>query len=391
MTKLLPSQISPSHRRAALERILAISAAAMLPVKTLLAQPNIAIAQNTVRPWTIAQIVDITTQQQDVSKDFLIGSRAAWQEINARGGLFGRPIKHLVIETDGTAASLSEAIDSVRENPFCLALSGTTGDNTALALTKILQKEHLGMAHVAPWLQNASNELGDHTFPIFADRQDQIAYIVKSLSLMGIKEIGVIYASRQEQIVHQLEIDQIANRLKMKLITVVHLNDLKTLGQNFSAESPAVLLFIGGTPELALFTRGLAKLDRQRYILALADVNLQTMMQMGSARLTPIIAAQTVPMVNSNIPIVRTYRDTLTRLYDEPPTPLSLAGFIAATYTHDVLKTIHEPLNRKNVLTAFQRRDQIDVGGFKVSYNAAGRGSQYVTQTMLSKDGRTVG
>jgi ABC-type branched-subunit amino acid transport system substrate-binding protein len=359
MTKLLPSQISPSHRRAALERILAISAAAMLPVKTLLAQPNIAIAQNTVRPWTIAQIVDITTQQQDVSKDFLIGSRAAWQEINARGGLFGRPIKHLVIETDGTAASLSEAIDSVRENPFCLALSGTTGDNTALALTKILQKEHLGMAHVAPWLQNASNELGDHTFPIFADRQDQIAYIVKSLSLMGIKEIGVIYASRQEQIVHQLEIDQIANRLKMKLITVVHLNDLKTLGQNFSAESPAVLLFIGGTPELALFTRGLAKLDRQRYILALADVNLQTMMQMGSARLTPIIAAQTVPMVNSNIPIVRTYRDTLTRLYDEPPTPLSLAGFIAATYTHDVLKTIHGPLNRKNVLTAFQRRDQM--------------------------------
>jgi ABC-type branched-subunit amino acid transport system substrate-binding protein len=390
MTKL-PLQLLPGQRRAVLQRILAVSAAAMLPANTLLAQPSATSSLISGRPWFIAQIVDVSTQQQDVAKDFLIGSRAAWQDINAKGGLFGRTIKHLVIETDGTASSLRTAVDSVRDNQMCLALSGTVGDRTAVALTKMLQEERSGLAHVAPWLQNTSSELGDHTFPIFADRQDQIAYIVKSLSLMGVKEVGVVYASKHEQIMHQQEVDHIARRLLMKLVTVVFTIDLKSLGQKLSAESPAVLLFIGGTPELALFTGGLAKQDRQRYILALADVNLQTMMQMGAARLTPIIAAQTVPMVNSAMPIVRSYRGTLVRLYDEPPTPLSLAGFIAANYTFDVLKKIKGPMNRQTVLAAFQRRDQTDVGGYRVSYNATGRGSQFVTQSMLSKEGHTVG
>jgi hypothetical protein len=112
---------------------------------------------------------------------------------------------------------------------------------------------------------------------------------------------------------------------------------------------------------------------------------------LSSRNHTSVIAAQTVPMVNSGIPIVRSYRSTLLRLYDEPPTPIGLAGYISATYTYDVLKSINGSLNRKNALAAFQRRDQIDVGGFKIKYNATGRGSQYVTQSMLSKDGRTVG
>jgi ABC-type branched-subunit amino acid transport system substrate-binding protein len=343
------------------------------------------------RPWVIAQIVDVTTQQQDVSKDFLIGSRAAWQDVNSKGGLFGRSVKHLVIETNGTAASLRDAVDSIRENPLCLALSGTVGDNAAFELTRMLQQERLGLAHVAPWLQNTTSELGDHTFPIFADRQDQIAYIVKSLSLMGIKEVGVIYASKLEHILHQQEVDNIAKRLQMKLISFVPEGDLKSLSQKLNAESPAVLLFIGGTPELAIFTGILAKQDRQRYILALADVNLQTMLQINSSRVTPIIAAQSVPMVNSGMPIVRSYRSTLGRLFDEPPTPHSLAGFIAASYTYSVLKTVNASLNRKNVLAAFQRREQVDLGGFRVSYNAAGRGSQFVTQSMLNKEGQTVG
>lgn len=391
MTK--PSiELLPSQRRAILQRILAISAAAMLPASSLLAQPGRGTVSSSDRAWVIAQIVDTTEQQQDVSKDFLIGSRAAWQDINAQGGLLGRPVKHLSIDTDGTATSLRAALDTVRDNPACIALSGTVGDRTALALTKMLHEERLGLAHVAPWLQNTtSSELGEHTFPIFADRQDQITYIVKSLSLMGIKEFGVIYATTQEYALHQLEVQRIAQSLSMKLVAAVPSADLKNVGQRLDSVSPAVQLFLGGTPELAQFTLGLEKQARQRYILALADVNLQTMMQMGAVRQTPIIVAQTVPMLNSSVPIVRTYRSVMARLFDEPPTPHSLAGFIAARYTFDILRKINGPLSRQTALVAFQRRETVDVGGFRISYNASKRGGHFVTQSMLTKSGQTLG
>ena len=376
-------ELLPAQRRAVLQRILAISAAAMLPAIPVRAQP--------ARSWVIAQIVDTTAQQQDVSKDYLIGSRAAWQEINAKGGLLGRPVKHLSIEADGTATSLRAALDGAQSITTCVALSGTAGDRTAQALTNLLRAERSGLAHVAPWLQNASSELDDTTFAIFADRQAQIAHIVKSLSVVGTKDLGVIYASPQEYALYRADVERSAQRMGVQLSTTQPAQDLKSVGQKLGANSAAVQLFIGGTPELAQFTLGLEQQARQRYVLALADVNLQTMKEMGAARKTPVFAAQTVPMVNSSVPVVRAYRAAMVKFFDEPTNPLSLAGYIAARYTFEVLNRVGAGLNRQTALAAFQKREPVDIGGFMVNYNAAGRGSQFVTQSMLTKDGHTVG
>ena len=58
------------------------------------------------RGITVAQVVDMSAAQQDISRDFLTGSRAAWVDLNARGGVQGRPEQHMVLETDGTPAQL---------------------------------------------------------------------------------------------------------------------------------------------------------------------------------------------------------------------------------------------------------------------------------------------
>ena len=104
-----------------------------------------------------------------------------------------------------------------------------------------------------------------------------------------------------------------------------------------------------------------------------------------------MIATQPVPVVNSSLPVVRSYRETLARLFDEPPTPLGLAGFIAARYTYEVLDGIEGALTRPTVLGAFQQRATHDIGGFRVSFNSGRRSSHYVTQSMLTTNGRLIG
>lgn len=138
-------------------------------------------------------------------------------------------------------------------------------------------------------------------------------------------------------------------------------------------------------------TQGLEKQQRQRYLMALADVDLQTLIQMGASRSTPIIQAQPVPLVTSSMTVVRSYREALSRLFDEPPTSLSLAGFIAARFTYDVLSSVEGTLTRRSVLAAFQQRLEVDVGGFQVKYNEQGRSAAFVTQSMLTQDGRIIG
>ena len=339
----------------------------------------------------IAQLVDFSQAQQDVSKDFLIGSRAAWQDINLRGGLNGRHIQHLAVETDGTPASLRAALESVKINPACVVMSGSVGDQLASQIVDFSRQDGFNMAHVAPWLQNSSIDIDNKTFPIFAARQEQITYALKTLAVMGMTELGAVYGSARDHAAYHVEVERIASSMQLRLASFLSGGELRALGQKLTPRTPAVLLFVGGTPELAEFTQGLEKQARQRYIVALADVNLTTMTQMGAARNTPVIATQPVPLVKANLPIVRNYRETLGRLFDEPPTPLSLAGFIAARYTYEVLSSVDGALTRQSALTAFQRRDTIDVGGFRVSFNAQRRSNTYVTQSMMSADGRLIG
>ncbi len=382
----MPFPTSSSNRRQLLQRSAALGASAVVPAW---AQPGKPAGAS--RSIVVAQVVDFSQAQQDVSKDFLIGSRAAWQDINQKGGIRGRRIDHLTLETDGTLASLAAAMEPIKANASCVVLSGSVGDLMAASTVALVRKDGLNIAHAAPWLQNSSLEVDDNTFPIFAARQEQIAHALKTLSVMGLKELGAVYGTARDHSAYHVEVERIAASMQLRLESFQGAGQLRSMGQRLTPKTPAVLLFVGGTPELAEFTRGLEKQSRQRYVVALADVNLQVMQQMGAAKNTPVIATQPVPMVTASLPIVRSYRETLSRLFDEPPTSLSLAGFIAARYTFEVLNDVDGPLTRQSALAAFQRRSAMDVGGFRVSFNPQRRSSTYVTQSMMTIDGRVIG
>lgn len=378
----MPLSPAPLRRR----HVLAAGVASAISIPVLAAGPR-----GPGSPIVIGQPFDSSLAEQDVAKDFLIGSRAAWQDINSRGGLRGRPVQHLTVETDGTADGARAACRSLAENPACVALCGTVGDPLAGHVVAALRQQAAGLAHVAPWLQNSSLEIDDRTFPIFAGRQEQIAHALKSLSVMGVGEVGAVFASGREADLYLRDVTGSAAALKLRLSTYRGAGDLARLGQRLGPATPALLLFLGGTPELVQFTQGLDRQSRQRYVIALGDVNLQTLLQMGAGKATPVIATQAVPMAGAALPVVRRYREVLARLFDEPPTALSLAGFIAARYSFEVLNAIDAPLTRASALAAFQRRADVDVGGYRVRFDEGRRSAGFVTQSMLTADGRVVG
>ena len=375
-----------TSRRQWLQHVSLLVAGAAAPVWAQPAKPAAAS-----RGVVVAQLVDFSSEQQDVSKDFLIGSRAAWQDINAQGGIRGRRVEHVALETDGTPASVRAALASVKKDPACVVLSGTVGDLLASQVAVISRQGELNIAHAAPWLQNSSLEVDDNTFAIFAGRQQQIGHALKNLSVMGMKTLGAVYANAREYAALHAEVERIAAGMQLTLESFQGTGNPRLLGQKLTASTPAVLLFLGGTPELAQFTQGLEKQARQRYILALSDVNLQTLLQMGAARNTPVIATQPVPLVSASLAVVRKYRETLARLFDEPPNSLSLAGYIAARYTFEVLNETEGPLTRQSALTSFRRRTNLDIGGFRINFNGQRRSGSYVTQSMMTQEGRLIG
>ena len=371
-------------------KLLPVRRRALLVGAANLAAPVLAQSSRESAGIAVAQIFDGSAGEQDVTKDFLVGSRAAWQDINARAGLRGRPVQHLELQCEVSSSGLQQAWRAAREHPQCVALAGTAASGLAARLAELLREERADIAQAAPWLQDSAGELDERTFPIFSGRQEQITHALRSLSISGMQEVGAVYASAAAATRHRDDVARAAELLRLRLATWTGNGNLAQLGQRLGPGTPAVLLFVGGTPELVEFTQGLERQARQRYVVALADVNLQTVQQMGGGRTTPVIATQAVPLVTAPLPIVRRYRAVLARLFDEPPTALSLAGFISAHYTFQVLAGMDSAVTRAGALAAFRRQQEMDVGGYRVHFRA-GRSAAFVTQSMLTPDGRVVG
>lgn len=337
------------------------------------------------RAIAVAQIVDLSPENQDVSRDFLIGARAAWTDLNARGGgIRGRAVQHLVLETDGSAQGVRTAWLAARDNPACVTLSGCVGDSTAAAIAA-LQKGDAAMAHLAPWLHRQWTDESDTVFNIFPDYQAQIAHAIRSLAVMGVQQADAVFANAALQ--QQLQGSVIDAGKAMGL----RIQPLSAADRR--APPPAIVLFIGGTPELHDYvSRLVMPQGRQCYVIALADVNLQVLAQLGGIpRSISVIATQPVPLVTHGMPIVRAYRDVMAKLYDEPPSPQGLAGFIAARYTAEMIASITGPLTRSSVLVACRKRTGMQIGGYMVAYQGRKLASAHVTQSMLTTDGRIVG
>ncbi|MDE2418232.1 MAG: ABC transporter substrate-binding protein [Burkholderiales bacterium] len=343
------------------------------------------------RALTVVQVADTSAGQIEVSKDFVVGSRVAWQDINASGGVRGRQVQHKTVEVDGSDASLRLALDTFRSQAGVLAFVGTVGGRVAARLTELLRHEAPDIPHIAPWLQNTQLNAGDNTFPIFASRQDQISHAVRTLSLAGVSELGAVYASPAEHTDYHQDVQRTATTLGMRLITYGPSADLQKLAQSLTPQSPRILIFLGGTPELLQFSQGIEKQAAMRYVIAMSDVNLQTLSQAGMSRQVPVIATQVVPLVNTSSAVVRAYRSSLSRLFDEPPTPQGLAGFIASRYVFETLQSLEGGVTRASLMAALQRRSSAELGGFRIELDGKRRSGSFVTQSMLSHDGRIVG
>ncbi|MGA0612745.1 ABC transporter substrate-binding protein [Caldimonas sp. KR1-144] len=357
-----------------------------------LALPLAATAQpRGARPLRIAQLLDVSADQQDLSRDYATGVRLAVAELNQAG----RPWQLVTLESDGSAASLAQAVKRLRDDADIAMLVGTAGERLALASAAALRQEGLAIAQVGPWVADNTLDGDDTVFPLFASREVQLRRVLQDLGSMGVRELGVVYASPRERSALGAGVEALAARLSLRTIPLAAPvgADLAAWGASLAATSPVLQLFLGGAPELARFTQGLAQAGRQRYVVGLADVDMTTLLQIGPGKSVPLILTQVVPNPQSSaLPVVRGYRALLKQLFDEAPSPMSLAGYLAARYAAQAIGRFETPPSRAQALAELQRRPNADLGGFAISFGSGQRrGSQFVAQTMLTADGRLVG
>jgi len=95
-------------------------------------------------------------------------------------------------------------------------------------LAAVLRQELPDLPHVAPWLHNPGDG-ADNTFSIFATRQEQIAYAIKSLSCHGRAGSRRRVWQHRNRRTYREDVERAATELKLKVRTYAPTTTLDSL------------------------------------------------------------------------------------------------------------------------------------------------------------------
>jgi hypothetical protein len=345
---------------------------------------------------SLVQLLDMSAAQQELSRDYATGLRLAWAtEIDVRrsSGQGGPRISLRSITTDGSRSGLQEALQTVQQDPGVIGLVGSCGDALAVQAQAELRRLGLRLPHLAPWMADSRHDGEGGLACLFASRQIQLQQAMSSVRGMGVDELCVLFSSAVEQGLYEEQVASMAQLLglRLKRLTGDSAGGVPALAARIPSTS-AMVLCLGTSAELALLTQAMSSRGDRRFVVGLGDVDAPSLQQLAPGAGVPVILTQVVPNpFRSPLPLVTEYRQQLKRLFDEAPSPISLAGYIAGLYVAELLKDAGSQPSRESLLGQIQRRNSQNLGGWRVDFRDDRRGSRYVTQTMIGRGGQLIG
>ncbi len=386
-----PSSASPTRRDWLRGAALAgcASLAPLAQAQLVLSPPGPANRSGRLR---MVQLLDMSAEQQELSRDYSTGVRLAWAVESARGRVLSR-IALQTINTDGTTDSVRDALNSLQQDPGVIGLVGTVGDRLAVQVQTEMRSRNLRLAHVAPWMADSRFEADDSVACLFASRATQLQQALSAMHGMGVNELCVIYASAAEQALYdpQVAAMALAQKLRLSRLAAGPSQPLTAVASRIPASS-AMVLCLATSAELAQLTQAMAKLKDRRFVLGLGDVDAPTLMQLAPGKGVPVILTQVVPNPSSSrLAVVESYRNKLNELFEEAPSTISLAGYLAGLYAAALVRDSGNSASRDSLLAQVSRRAPQDLGGWRAEFKGDRRASRFVTHTLLGADGKLIG
>lgn len=340
----------------------------------------------------VVQMLDMSAEQQELSRDYSTGVRLAWAT-EARRARGAARVTLETLNTDGSAAAVEAAVARLQQDETVLALVGTVGDRLSVQAQGELDRKSLKLAHIAPWMSDGRHEAQEGVSCLFASRAVQLQQALTVMRGMGANELCVIYGSASEQTLYDQQVASIAQAQKLKLARLT--GDLYNSAEALAARIPAssaMVLCLATSAELAQLTKAMAGRRDFRFVLALGDVDAPSLVQLGPGKGVPVILTQVVPNpLRSKLAVVENYRQQLNEFFEEAPSTISLAGYIAGLHALSLLRELGNAASRASVWAQVARHAPQDLSGWRVEFRDDHRGSRFVTHTLLTPSGELLG
>lgn len=325
----------------------------------------------------------------------LMAAKAAFETINAAGGIGGRKIQLIALDDEFSPLKAAENAKQL-EAKGVVALFNCWGTASCSAMMPIVNEAKLplvtGIAGGGP-MRTAP---GRYAFNMRPTTDDEIGRMVKQMQTIGQERIAVVYQDDPFGKSGLASAQSVLDKAKTKAVTEQALardgSNADAVVTALKAAQPNGIVLVASPQATVAVVKQARKhgLAAQFYNLA-AQANRKVVTDLGE-HTSGVVFATLVPSPWKNgLAIVRDYQNaiqaaTTTTDYSY----LGLEVFINAKLLIEGLKQAGPKLNRENLVTALESMGEKNFGGgITIQYGPNDRnGSSYVGLTIVNKDGR---
>ncbi|MCY7388658.1 MAG: ABC transporter substrate-binding protein, partial [Burkholderiales bacterium] len=327
-------------------------------------------------------------------RDYIAGARTWFDHINASGGVNGRRIQVIVKDDEGVAANAVKLTHELIDGDKVDALFGYVGDDS---LSAVSSDAHFKASKTVLFAPLSGAEIGTATDSIVFLRptyKEEVRHAIRHFGQLSVSKFTVVYLDNSFGRGIDTEIRTQLNAEGKKPIAEIAiplaLTGLPALARKALDQKPQVIVVAADTIATAEFVKQVRSLDNSAQIVTLSTVNHRTLMELAKkdfatgtmiTQVVPNPLARVTKLQNDHLNLMAKYRD-------EPPSHLTLEGFLAAKAFVKLLERTGRDLNRASIAAAVTGSPRYDLDGMTVSFGGKNnRGSQFVDIAYLRKSG----
>ena len=342
----------------------------------------------------VGQIGPFTGMPAPDAPELNRGIKAAFAQINAAGGVHGRPLTLFELDDgykdDGFVRQMGEAM---KRSPVALLAPVGVRAIQRMLDDRVLNQADVVVLNAIPGAESLRSPGHPRLFHIRAGDRQQVEHITRHAVTLGIMRMAVLYQDVPIGKSGLAAALKVAEGLGMQLTPFMAAADANALAEavrRVAMGQPQWVLVLGSPRFAADGIVALRKAGLGSFLFALGYVPPALVNQVASGAARGVALAQVYPNPNgTKMALQHEFQAAMGRAGSGPYSAFHLEGYITARVLAEGLRRAGD-VSPSGLAHSLQTRGEFNIGGFRVNFGKDNVGSSFVDIAVINSDGRLV-
>lgn len=341
----------------------------------------------------IGQPTPLTGPLADMAPDILNASKALFESVNDRGGIYGRKLRLLPLDDGYVVDNTVKLVNHMIDKEPVFALMNLTGTSNVAAVLPLLESVRPPLPLVAPFTGADLVRVPPihHVFNVRASYGDEAEKIVQHLTTIGTQRIAVLWSNngfgKDGLVGVQKALEKRGKTVYASAPIEQNASDTdKAVAALHDRRPQAIIMLTAGAPTVR-FIKAYNKVSKGMQFYTLSVMGNQSTLRALGADGVGVVVSTVVPFPwDLTHPLAREYRAAMQKSgFGSNLSFLGFESYINAKILVEGLRMAGKELSRKKFIDSLASMKSLNLGGFLVSFGRNSRqGSHYVGLTIVS-------